>query len=688
MHSLYRLTSAFLSLSLCCATLPEYAIAAPSSGNRTTLQTTDKEPLTQDQRILHALNRFTFGPRPGDLEAVRATGLDRWFQQQLHPNRIDNSTLEARLSEFPAMQLSTQELVARLPDGPVIRQISNGKAAIPPGDSIEHQIYANQVERVRFRHEEQKQKQQEATAQTAAPGMMAAPSADQPEITPSFIQSILAQPPDQRLQTLASMLQPQFDAFIKALRGPQRANLLDGMSPEMKETVGALESPQKVVVDELLSTRLTHDIYSEAQLQEVMTDFWLNHFNIYLRKDEEMPYDLVSYERDTIRPNALGKFEDLLEAVAHSPAMLLYLDNWTSIGPDSGSAEKAQLRAMRRGNLHPNPESINENYGRELMELHTVGVNGGYTQADVIQASRILTGWTINKPQDGGSFKFDDNRHEPGPEKVMGKKFNASGEKQGEQFLHFLATRPATARFLSRELAIRFVSDNPPQSLIDRMTKSYLKSGGDISKVLETLYHSPEFWSPQSYRAKIKTPLEYVVSAARASDADITNMQPLIYTLDRMGMPLYGCIPPTGYKWEADDWVSTGALVDRMNFALALAANHLNGITTAWTAQPETPAEATPATEEARLEAQLVPAGVSSTTRNAVLEQFTAQTGQPYQPQRNTMGERMRTSGKSVVAIPSVFRPQPNHLPPPRPIERQDQLLAGLLLGSPEFQRR
>lgn len=707
MQSLYRLTSAILSLSLCCATLPKYALAASPSGDRTTLQTTEKAPLTPDQRILHALNRFTFGPRPGDLEAVRAMGLNRWFQQQLHPSEIDDSALDARLAKYPAMQLSTEALMARLPANPLLRQIIRNKAQMPDGGSIEHQIYTNQIERIRFRKQKQEAKAQNA-APNMAPGMMAGPAnkmadsgsmmmapsfTEQPEITPSLVRTTLSLPPQDRLQALAAMPQPQFDAFLKALRGRQRADLLNGMSPEIKEEVGALESPERTVVNELLSTRLTRDIYSEAQLQEVMTDFWLNHFNIYLHKNEEMPYYLVSYQRDTIRPHALGKFEDLLEAVAHSPAMLLYLDNWTSTGPDSIAAQRAELRALRRGNRHANPESINENYGRELMELHTLSVNGGYTQADVIQAARILTGWTIDKPQFGGGFEFNANRHEPGTEKVMGKKFKASGEKQGEQFLHFLATRPATARFLSRELAIRFVSDNPPQSLVNRMTKSYLKSGGDISKVLETLYRSPEFWSPKAYQAKIKTPLEYVVSAVRASNANITNMQPLLYSLNRMGMPLYGCIPPTGYKWEADDWVSTGALVDRMNFALALATNRLNGITTEWapsqSASAIAPENAAPQSEEARLEAQLIPGGVSETTRSAVLQQFTAQAvRQPFQPARDEMGKRMRAGGKSVVAAPSVFRPQPNHLPPPRRIERQDQLLAGLLIGSPEFQRR
>ncbi len=234
-------------------------------------------------------------------------------------------------------------------------------------------------------------------------------------------------------------------------------------------------------------------------------------------------------------------------------------------------------------------EGLNENYARELMELHTLGVNGGYTQADVIQVARILTGWTVDRPQRGGGFVFNPNRHEPGTKKALGKKFKENGEGEGRELLHFLATRPATAQFVSRKLAVRFVSDDPPESLVERMAKSYLSSGGDIAAVLKTMFHSPEFWSTAVYRAKVKTPLEYVVSAARASNADITNLRPLANALREMGMPLYGAIPPTGYKWEASDWMSTEALVNRMNFALSLAANRLPGISTSWSSKDSQP---------------------------------------------------------------------------------------------------
>jgi uncharacterized protein (DUF1800 family) len=316
------------------------------------------------------------------------------------------------------------------------------------------------------------------------------------------------------------------------------------------------------------------------------------------------------------------------------------------------------------------------------MELHTLGVNGGYTQADVTQVARILTGWSVERPERGGGFQFDPNRHEPGTKVVMGQKFKDHGEEEGRELLHMLATRPATAEFISRKLAVRFVSDNPPPALVDRMAKTYLSSAGDIAAVLSTLFHSPEFWETNVYRAKVKTPIEFVVSAARASNADIENMQPLANAVREMGMPLYGCVTPNGYSWMSDTWVSTNALVNRMNFALSMAANRLPGISIAWdptetinndTATLETnPSAPDPQVEESRLEALLVTGGVSDSTRTAVLQQFEQQKNQ-NSAAAMAIGapERRKYRAQSVTET-----------------EKQDQLLAGLLLGSPEFQRR
>ena len=684
--------------------------------------------LQGDTRILHALNRFTFGSRPGDVAVIRSIGLDRWFDQQLHPATLDLTDLNTRLAEFPAMQWNPEDLLFRIPSNAIIRQAINGKVQVPERGAL-HAIYENQIYRVAQKKQEQAQKKEAELNKPAPPGAQASPTANSgismqgeietpapvskdsvtiqtggesgqmntsaplsapaapqpvaalPQLDQAEINLVLDLPPPQRLVRLASMRQPEFDEFFKSLKPLQRAMLEAGLTPDQREVIAALENPERLVVEELAAQRLTRDIYSTAQLQEVMTDFWLNHFNVFLRKNETTPYYLVSFERDVIRPLALGKFEDLLEATAHSPAMLLYLDNAESIGPDSQAAERAEFNAARKpGNQKKVREGLNENYARELMELHTLGVNGGYTQADVTQVARILTGWTVDRPERGGGFAFNPNRHEPGTKKALGQKFKDHGEQEGRELLHYLATRPATAQFISRKIAIRFVSDDPPQSLVDRLANTYLSSGGDISAVLKALYHSPEFWSTGVYRAKVKTPLEYIVSAVRASDANIDNLRPIANQLRALGMPLYGCVPPTGYNWKASDWVSTGALVDRMNFALSLAANRLPGITTSWTPRSDDSAATMLATddvsaesEESRLESLLVAGGISDSTRSAVLQQFQQQSAQIQQP----------ASAQSIAAqARPAFRAQAPAL------ERQDQLLAGLLLGSPEFQRR
>jgi uncharacterized protein (DUF1800 family) len=703
--------------------------------------------LKGDDRILQALNRFTFGPRPGDLDAVRTVGLDAWFEQQLHPQALDETALNERLAQYPAMQWSVADLLYRVPSGAIIRQAIAGKVDIPKKGTL-HAVYENQMYRQQEKKAEKAQQKtapadqaqmgtQMANAQgsngqaPAAHGQsmaMGAPEGQAPAMDggagnsmaanapamnastaqpanltasadadvldtmaqfdgPSFA-SIAALGPRDRVAHLQQMQPAEFDAFMHSLKGAQRNQLSADMTPDLREALEDLENPQRMEAEELMSERLTRDIYSNAQLQEVMTDFWLNHFNIYLRKNEETPYYLASYARDTIRPNALGKFEDLLEAVAHSPAMMLYLDNSESMGPDSPAAERTKMQQMRNPAKNKKAdEGLNENYARELMELHTLGVNGGYTQADVTQVARILTGWTVNEPQRGGGFEFNENRHEPGAKKVMGTKFKDDGEREGVALLHFLVTRPATAQFISRKLAIRFVSDDPPQSLVDRMAKTYMSTGGDISAMLRTLFHSPEFWAASDYRAKVKTPLEFVVSAARASNADIENFQPLENALRQMGMQLYGCIPPTGYKWVASEWVSTGALVDRMNFALNLAANRLPGVRVSWSDQPadanvgltsdsapdaEVAPASTPDAEEARLEPMIVAGGVGEQTRAAALAQFQTQADQ---------------GTFKVYPVSAQAKP----LNAPRPAnaqERQDEVLAGLLIGSPEFQRR
>ena len=705
MQLLHGPLTAFLCISLAVPPAPaESAVASPSAPEKPTNRSDYRSPELQgDARILHALNRFTFGPRPADVNSVRAMGLEKWFDRQLHPAAIDEQDLDAQLAEFPAMQWSPEDLLFRVPSNAIIRQAMDGKLPVPERGAL-RSVYENQMYRAGIKKQEKEQKKDQQTQMAAAtPSTTDAKAAvdtaaSQPQMAPDANQMSMAAAPatappvddgqfrrmldlaaQQRVQHLVAMEPEAFESFFKSLKPQQRNALLQDLPPDLREVVLDLENPQRLVNEEIIAQRLTRDIYSNAQLQEVMTDFWLNHFNVFLHKNDETPYYLVSFERDVIRPRALGKFEDLLEATAHSPAMLLYLDNAGSIGPDSLAAERDDRRP---NNNKKKREGLNENYARELMELHTLGVNGGYSQADVTQVARILTGWTVERPQRGGGFQFEPNKHEPGTKVVMGTKFKDHGEQEGRELLHMLATRPATAQFISRKLAVRFVSDDPPQVLVDRMAKTFLSTDGDISAVLTTLFHSPEFWDSNVYRAKVKTPVEFVVSAARAANADIENMQPLANAAREMGMPLYGCVTPNGYSWKADTWVSTNALVNRMNFALSLAANRLPGISIAWdpttandtTALDASPSAPDPQVEETRLESILIFGGVSDSTRAAVLQQFEQQRAQ-------------NQNAPAAMPIAAADR-QKYRARAISENERQDQLLAGLLIGSPEFQRR
>ena len=319
---------------------------------------------------------------------------------------------------------------------------------------------------------------------------------------------------------------------------------------------------------------------------------------------------------------------------------------------------------------------MNENYARELMELHTLGVSGGYTQADVTEVARIFTGWTVDHPQQGGGFYFDESRHEPGDKTVMGHKIKEDGQKEGFELLHILANSPATAHFVSQEIAVQFVSDTPSSTLVNRMAQSFLKTHGDISSVLRTMLHSPEFWSTENYQAKVKTPLEFVVSAARAGGTEVTNPEPLIDALNQMGMPLYACVPPTGYAAKADEWVSTGALVTRMNFGLSLGTNHFPNVHTSWSSSSADTSAEQSLTE---LQARLIPTGVSEHTQDAVLNQANTALQDRAKP----------TSAMPISAVAPKVSGTPNAgAAQAAAIDRQYAQIACLLIGSPEFQRR
>ena len=450
-----------------------------------------------DAAIVHVLNRAAFGPSPGDMKRVRAIGISRYIEEQLHPDRLADAGMDVRLAGLRTLRMSSREIAEEFEIPQLKARLAKRQAGAKDGD--------------------------------------------QPE------------PPAPEQQ--------------------RRANL---------------------VVIELSQQKLLRAAYSERQLQEVLVDFWFNHFNVDARKGADR-FLLTEYERETIRPHVLGRFRDLLGATAKSPAMLFYLDNWMSADPNgphtdaragtprvnrfarerfgSGFPQMGQLGAQRKNA----PKGLNENYGRELMELHTLGVDGGYTQKDVTEVARALTGWTIQTPRLGGGFRFDPRLHDPGEKIVLGHIIKAGGgEGDGEQVLDILARHPATSRFIATALVRRFVSDTPPPTLVDRVAARFRETDGDLREVTRAILTSPEFLSSDAYGAKTKTPLEFVVSSIRATAAAIADARdalPLVREMRDLGMPLYFCQPPTGYKDTADAWVNTGALVGRMNFALDLASN-------------------------------------------------------------------------------------------------------------------
>jgi len=600
-------------------------------------------------RAVQALNRLTFGPRPGDLERVLAIGVDKWIDQQLHPASVDDHGLDMRLAQFRTLRMSTVELAENFPANAVIRQLAEGKRALP-SDPEKRAIYEAQV--VRYREKQEKN--------TGA--------AEPPEPQPSSgfedkKAEMLKLAPDLRMQTLLTMTPEERNGFLVALKGTAREAFMQGMSPEQRENVMAMNNPQQVVADELVQGRLLRAIYSERQLQEVMTDFWLNHFNIFIGKGADR-YELTSYERDVIRPRALGKFEDLLVATAQSPAMLFYLDNWLSVGPDSDFATgirhnpgDGRSRHFPQSGSKRARSGLNENYGRELMELHTLGVNGGYTQKDVTEVAKVFTGWTLRQPREGGGSNFDERKHEPGTKVVLGHKIKDHGEKEGYEVLHLLARHPATATFICSKLAMRFVSDDPPAQLVDRMAKTFLKKDGDIREVLRTMLRSPEFWTPEAYRAKVKTPLEFVLSAVRATDAEVSDARPVARQLQNLGMQVYGAQPPTGYSMRAEAWVSSSALLGRMNFAMRLASGKINGVAVPPVQVPGAGGVFGPEQALVSLETTLLAGDVSKQTH----ETIAAQLNDPKISQRR-LDDPARPPDVSAIE--------------------------GLLLGSPEFQRR
>jgi uncharacterized protein (DUF1800 family) len=510
--------------------------------------------LTEEQKVIHLLDRLSFGPRPGDVSRVTQMGWEKYLDQQLYPEKLNDEVIVQKLQPLSTLTMSHEE-IAKVYDPPpqVLQQV----------------------------------REKIAKQNTASPDAneMKAEGKPQPNVNAAI------DDPAQRREVLRTLAEMGY-------------------------------KPRQIPVTELQTAKILRAVYSERQLQEVLTDFWFNHFNVYAQKGQDRVF-LTSYERDVIRPNVFGKFEDLLLATAKSPAMLFYLDNWLSTSPNAKMPNVQQLRQMRQ-NQNPNApglgirggqfgnlnnrnmrrqerrearqetkmeekmaqqppqgkrtRGINENYAREIMELHTLGVDGGYTQKDVQEVARSFTGWTLRQPRNGGGFFYAPFMHDDGEKTVLGQKIPAGGgQKDGEMVIKLLAKHPATAKFIATKLARKFVNDEPSPALIDRLARSFLKNDGDLRTVYKTLFTSPEFWAVETYRAKIKTPFEMTVSAVRALGADTNGTQQFHKWIQQMGEGLYLAQPPTGYADKAENWVNTGALLERMNFAIALSSNRVGG---------------------------------------------------------------------------------------------------------------
>ncbi len=414
---------------------------------------------------LHAVNRLSFGPAPGEVARVMQMGVDRYVDEQLNPERLPNpAQLTRQLDSLRIPHMSQDDLIAQYRD-------------------------ALQVAK----------KEKDSGKEVAK---------------------------DQRREMVQSMV---------------------------------LESGE---------ARLLRALQSPRQLEEVMVDFWFNHFNVFSGKG--LTRVLVeSYEREAIRPYAMGRFRDLLGATAHHPAMLFYLDNWLSAAPGYQPPRRTPNFAKSTG--------LNENYARELMELHTMGVDGGYSQTDVTELARMFTGWTINprKGSGGSAYYFDASRHDRGTKVWLGQTVSDSGQSEGEWALDTLAAAPATAHHISFKLAQYFVSDVPPPALVDRLAKRFLETKGDIRLVLRMLLTSPEFRDPKTYNAKFKTPYRYLLSSVRAAGLPVVNVRPLLATAYQLGMPLYGCQTPDGYKNTEEAWLNPDAITRRVNFSVAFASGKL-----------------------------------------------------------------------------------------------------------------
>src|SRR5271154_4581576 len=577
-----------------------------------------KKTLSKDEQVLHALDRLSFGPQPGDIEVVNKLGLKKWIDLQLHPERIkENPELAKKLQPLESLRMSQSQTAAAYPPPQLIRAVAQGRQALPE-DPVARAAVERQVRRFNIK----KDGKDDSPMEPVGP-------LDQ-LLTREQIRTVRNGTVDQKKELLEALPEDKVDDVVIAMPAGMRNQLMASASPVLRRKLLLANSPQQVVFYDLAEAKLYRAIMSNRQLEEALADFWFNHFNVFIDKGSDR-FMIPTYERDAIRPHVLGHFRELLEATASSPAMLFYLDNWQSVAPP----------AVRRPNGNRPQRGLNENYARELMELHTVGVDGGYTQKDVTEVARCFTGWTIKNPQQGGGFTFNERVHDKGEKLVLGVRIPAGGGKEdAEKVLDILANHPSTAKFISTKLAQRFVADNPPPELIAHMAKTFQHTHGDIREVMKTMVTSKEFFSAGAYHAKVKTPFEMIASAVRATGAQVDYAFPLANRIAQLGEPLYRKLEPTGYSSANAEWVNSASLLGRMNFALSLTLNKVQGVKVDTTKFVDDPVET------AR---QVLFTDASPQTRDAIAKAL--------------LDQKDKNPGASTPA-----------------------LVAGLVIGSPDFQ--
>jgi uncharacterized protein (DUF1800 family) len=556
-----------------------------------------EQKLTGDRQILHVLNRLTYGPRPADIEQIRRTGVEKWIDQQLHPERIpENPVLDTRVKPLETVQLANWEIAEKYPvarPAPVMR---------PPSVGAMQSLAPQQRQRLLSGSIEERMSILSSLNPDVRKMVL---TAIPPQVLQGLPQELrdesasLRQAEQEELQKANRRLRPPLNelltrdqiqiarsgapeeklALIDSFEGDKREQIIRTLGlqpfmdvPQLRREAMRITQPQQLVNTELIENKLFRSVYSNRQLEEVLVDFWMNHFNVYNAKGPERML-LTGYERDAIRPHVLGHFKDLLMATARHPAMLFYLDNWQSQVPRDDQGFGFQGGGRRPG--------LNENYGRELLELHTLGVDGGYTQDDVIAVARAFTGWTIYDQAKYAEFQFNPAMHDRKEKVVLGHTLPAGqAEQDGLDVIEILAHHPSTAKFISKKLAQRFVADDPPQSLVNRMAATFTSTDGDLRAVLQTMFASTEFLSEGAWQAKVKSPLEVVVSAVRAMNADVSDTFALAQRIAELGQPLYGKLEPTGYPNTGEVWTNTAGVLGRINFATALSGSQIPGVTT------------------------------------------------------------------------------------------------------------